>query len=158
MEDGGGATDIVIPDTFVPPSRELRGAEKPYFPPVGVADDPTLANPLQRQRMLSTEWFGCVFELEGVLIEAREAEHRASWMKLASERGEPPVPEMVLKFASTSKPEDFIQRQLRWTRDPMETRRIAQRRAEIYREILEGPGASSVGPSLLPGVRPFWRR
>jgi beta-phosphoglucomutase-like phosphatase (HAD superfamily) len=156
MSGNGGDTNIVIPDTFTPPPpRELRDAPKPFFPPVGVADDPSVANPLQRLKRLSTEWFGCVFELEGVLIEAREAEHRASWMKLASERGEPPVPEMVLKFASTSKPEDFIQRQLRWTRDPMETRRIAQRRAEIYREILEGPGASSVGPSLLPGVRPF---
>ena len=119
-----------------PPSRELRGAEKPYFPPVGVADDPTLANPLQRQRMLSTEWFGCVFELEGALVKARDAEHRASWMRLAKEREQSPPPEMVLKFASTMKPEDFVARQLRWTRDPMEVRRLVTRRAEIYEEII----------------------
>lgn len=68
------------------PLRTERGGEKPYFPPVGVADDPTLANPLQRQRMLSTEWFGCVFELEGVLVKSRYEEHRISWLKLAIER------------------------------------------------------------------------
>ena len=165
MEDGGGATDIVIPDTFVPPSRELRGAEKPYFPPVGVADDPTLANPLQRQRMLSTEWFGCVFELEGALVKARDAEHRASWMRLAKEREQTPPPEMVLKFASTMKPEDFVSRQLRWTRDPMEVRRLVQRRAEIYEEILEEQIVQALEKGstppprdeLLPGVLPFLR-
>ena len=163
MEDGGGATDIVIPDTFVPPSRELRGAEKPYFPPVGVADDPTLANPLQRQRMLSTEWFGCVFELEGALVKARDAEHRASWMRLAKEREQSPPPEMVLKFASTMKPEDFVARQLRWTRDPMEVRRLVTRRTEIYEEIigeqtveaLENGLAAPPRDELLPGVLPF---
>lgn len=165
MEDGGGATDIVIPDTFVPPSRELRGAEKPYFPPVGVADDPTLANPLQRQRMLSTEWFGCVFELEGALVKARDAEHRASWMRLAKEREQTPPPEMVLKFASTMKPEDFVSRQLRWTRDPMEVRRLVARRAEIYEEILEEKIVEALEKGstppprdeLLPGVLPFLR-
>ena len=163
MEEGGGATDIIIPDTFIPPSRELRGAEKPYFPPVGVADDPTLANPLQRQRMLSTEWFGCVFELEGALVKAREAEHRASWMRLAKEREQSPPPEMVLKFASTMKPEDFVARQLRWTRDPMEVRRLATRRAEIYEEIieeqiveaLENGLTAPARDELLPGVLPF---
>ena len=163
MEDGGGATDIVIPDTFVPPSRELRGAEKPYFPPVGVADDPTLANPLQRQRMLSTEWFGCVFELEGALVKARDAEHRLSWTRLAKEREQSPPPEMVLKFASTMKPEDFVSRQLRWTRDPMEVRRLVTRRTEIYEEIigeqtveaLENGLAAPPRDELLPGVLPF---
>lgn len=68
------------------PLRRERGGEKPYFPPVGVADDPTLANPLLRQQRLSTEWFGCVFELEGVLVKSRYQEHRASWMRLAKER------------------------------------------------------------------------
>ena len=165
MKDGvGGATDIIIPDTFTPPNRgDLRGAEKPYFPPVGVADDPTLANPLMRQKRLSTEWFGCVFELEGVLVKAREAEHRASWMRLAKEREETPPTELVLKFATTMKPEDFVSRQLRWTRDPMETRRIVQRRVELYEEImleketvaLENGVTPPLREELLPGVLPF---
>ena len=63
---GGGGGPTTIPDSM--PSFEERGAPKPYFPPVGVADDPTLANPLVRQMMLSTSWFGCVFDLEVVLI------------------------------------------------------------------------------------------
>jgi beta-phosphoglucomutase-like phosphatase (HAD superfamily) len=160
-----GATDIIIPDAFTPPSRQIRGGEKPYFPPVGVADDPTLANPLQRQKMLSTEWFGCVFELEGVLVKARDREHRASWMRLAKERDESPIAEMNLRFASSMKPEDFVSRQLRWTRDPMEMRRINRRRAEIFDEILaeQDAEASTRGETppprdeLLPGVLPFLR-
>ena len=123
------------------------------FPPVGVADDPTLANPLERLNRLGAGWFGCVFELEGVLVKARDAEHRASWMRLAKERDEPPPPEMVLKFASTTKPEAFISRHLRWTRDPMEMRRMNERRAEIYREILDETG--DAGEELLPGVLSF---
>ena len=166
MEDSasaGGATDIVIPDTFRPPNREPRGGERHYFPPVGVADDPTLANPLQRQKRLSTEWFGCVFDLEGVLVKAREAEHRASWMRLAKEREEPPLNEMVLKFATTVKPEVFVGQHLRWTRDPMEMRRIVARRGEIYEEIMvemETKATELGAPlplreELLPGVLPF---
>ena len=154
MSGNGGDTNIFIPDTFTPLPARASGRAQAFFPPVGVADEPSVANPLQRLKRLSTEWFGCVFELEGVLIEAREAEHRASWMKLASERGEPPVPEMVLKFASTSKPEDFIQRQLRWTRDPDGD---APNRAEEGGDLPRDFEArrASVGPSLLPGVRPF---
>jgi hypothetical protein len=53
---------------------------------VGVADDPTVANPLLRQQMLSTEWFGCVFQLEGVLVKSRFKEHKMSWKRLAEER------------------------------------------------------------------------
>ena len=45
--------------------------------------------------MLSTGWFGCVFELEGVLVKSRYEEHRTSWMLLAAEREERPPPEMV---------------------------------------------------------------
>ena len=154
-DSGDLATDIQIPDTFrpPPPPGQLRGAEKHMFPPVGVADDPTLANPLERLNRLGAGWFGCVFELEGVLVKARDAEHRASWMRLAKERDEPPPPEMVLKFASTTKPETFISRHLRWTRDPMEMRRMNERRAEIYREILDETG--DAGEELLPGVLSF---
>lgn len=121
---------------------------------MGVADDPTVANPLLRQQMLSTEWFGCVFDLEGVLIKPRYQEHRSSWVKLAEEREEPAPPEMVLKYCDTMKPEDFISRQLRWTRDPMEMRRINQRRGEIYKELL-AESADGGKPELLEGVLPF---
>lgn len=67
---------------------------------------------------------------------------------------EPPPPEMVLKHADTMKPEDFISRHLRWTRDPMEMRRINQRRAEIYEEVMgEAPDGGAM--ELLPGVLTF---
>ena len=131
---------------------EERGAPKPYFPPVGVADDPTLANPLVRQMMLSTSWFGCVFDLEGVLIKSREKEHRESWMKLAKRHDHPPPPEMVLKHCDTMKPEDFISRQLRWTRDPMQMRRYNEERVEIFETIVAEGGAVD---ELQPGVEQF---
>jgi len=52
-------------------------------------------NPLLRAEMLGTGWFGCIFELEGVLVKSRAAEHKMSWLRLAEERGEPTPPEMV---------------------------------------------------------------
>ena len=86
-------------------------------------------------------------------------------MRLAKEREQTPPPEMVLKFASTMKPEDFVSRQLRWTRDPMEVRRLVARRAEIYEEILEEKIVEALEKGstpqprdeLLPGVLPFLR-
>jgi|AntAceMinimDraft_5_1070358.scaffolds.fasta_scaffold07711_1 hypothetical protein len=61
---------------------------------------------------------------------------------------------MVLKLADLMKPEDFISRHLRWTRDPMEMRRIKTRRDEIYAEILaEDPDGGAL--ALLDGVLPF---
>lgn len=61
---------------------------------------------------------------------------------------------MVLKHADTMKPEDFISRHLRWTRDPMEMRRINARRAQIYAEVLE-QSADGGALHLLDGVLPF---
>jgi beta-phosphoglucomutase-like phosphatase (HAD superfamily) len=92
--------------------------------------------------------------VEGVLVKSRYEEHRKSWMRLAAEREETPPPEMVLKHADTMKPEEFISRQLRWTRDPMEMRRINARRAEIYAEVMEESADKGV-LELLPGVLPF---
>ena len=41
----------------------------------GLVDDPSLHNPLQRQERLSTGWFGCILEVEGVLIESSWETH-----------------------------------------------------------------------------------
>mmetsp|Transcript_17244 Transcript_17244/g.27718 ORF Transcript_17244/g.27718 Transcript_17244/m.27718 type:complete len:425 (-) Transcript_17244:502-1776(-) len=140
--------------TYDEEGLQERGYERSFFPPVGVADDPTVANPLLRQQMLSTEWFGCVFQLEGVLVKSRFKEHKMSWKRLAEEREDSEPPEMVLKLADLMKPEDFISRHLRWTRDPMEMRRIKTRRDEIYAEILaEDPDGGAL--ALLDGVLPF---
>ncbi|PNH05708.1 hypothetical protein TSOC_008023 [Tetrabaena socialis] len=35
----------------------------------GSADDPSLANPLQRMERVSTGWFGVIMEFEGVVLE-----------------------------------------------------------------------------------------
>ena len=41
----------------------------------GVADDPSIHNPLQRAERLSTAWFGVIVEFEGVLIESSWETH-----------------------------------------------------------------------------------
>ena len=51
--------------------------------------------PKRGEKCLSGLRFGCIFELEGVLVKSRAAEHKMSWLRLAEERGEPTPPEMV---------------------------------------------------------------
>jgi hypothetical protein len=41
----------------------------------GVADDPSIHNPLQRQERLSTGWFGVILEYEGVCVESSWETH-----------------------------------------------------------------------------------
>ena len=111
--------------------------------------------------MLSTSWFGCVFDLEGVLIKSREKEHRESWMKLAKRHDHPPPPEMVLKHCDTMKPEDFIARQLQWTRDPMQMRRYNEERVEIFEDIVaesERRRRTSARRRAIPGAAPARQR
>ncbi|ACO65739.1 predicted protein [Micromonas commoda] len=59
---------------------------------------------------------------------------------------------MVLKHCDTMKPEDFIARQLRWTRDPMQMRRYNEERVEIFEDIVKESGAVD---ELQPGVERF---
>ena len=111
------------------------------------ADDPTLANPLQRHQRLSTGWMGVILEFEGILIQSTWPAHMHAWLTVAEEEGKAPPLQWVLKRAEGMKAEQVIQEVFHWTRNPMETRRIAQRKEEIYREAV-----ADCEVSLMPGV------
>lgn len=71
----------------------------------GIADDVTLANPLQRMERLGTAWFGTIFELDGVCIEYECGDGGRSWQQLAQEEGKSPPPLWALKKARGMKNE-----------------------------------------------------
>jgi len=112
-----------------------------------VADDPTLANPLQRHQRLSTGWMGVILEFEGIVMQSTWQAHLHAWLTVAEEEGKTPPLQWVLKRAEGMKAEQVIQDLFHWTRNPMEVRRIAQRKEEIYREVL-----ADCEPSVMPGV------
>jgi hypothetical protein len=113
----------------------------------GVADDVSLANPLQRMERLGTGWFGTIFELDGVCIEYECGDGGRSWQALAAEEGKPPPPLWALKRARGMKNEQVVTEVLNWTRNPAEARRLAARREGILGELLSGRR-----PMVSPGV------
>lgn len=48
----------------------------------GAVDDPFLANPLRRQEMLGTAWFGALVEYEGVLVDSAHDDHMRAWYEV----------------------------------------------------------------------------
>ncbi len=67
-------------------SRHLPRSSKypqPVPLPVGVADDPQLANPKERLRRLSLDYLGIIFEYGGVLTSDGREEHWSAWRQLA---------------------------------------------------------------------------
>lgn len=113
----------------------------------GVADDVNLANPLQRMERLGTAWFGTIFELDGVCIEYECGDGGRSWQALATEEGKPAPPLWALKKARGMKNEQVVTEVFNWTRNPVEARRLAQRREAILSDLL---GARK--PMVPPGV------
>lgn len=104
----------------------------------GVADDVTLGNPLQRMERLGTAWFGTIFELDGVCVEYECGDGSRSWQQLAAEEGKPPPPLWALKKSQGMKNEQVVSEVFCWTRNPVETRRLAARREEILAALLGG--------------------
>ncbi|EFN55532.1 hypothetical protein CHLNCDRAFT_23377, partial [Chlorella variabilis] len=104
----------------------------------GVADDVSLANPLQRMERLGTAWFGTIFELDGVCIEQECGDGGRSWQQLAAEEGKAPPPLWALKKAQGMKNEQVVSEVFCWTRNPAEARRLAARREAILAELLGG--------------------
>lgn len=100
------------------------------------ADDPLLANPLQRFERLGTGWMGVVVDLEGVLVRDNAEAHMTAWQKLSDEEGKPAPLLFALQRAVGKKNEQVISEVLCWTRDPSEVRRLARRKHELYLELL----------------------
>lgn len=113
----------------------------------GVADDVNLANPLQRMNRLGTGWFGTIFELDGVCIEYECGDGERSWQALAVEEGKTPPPLWAMKKARGMKNEQVVTEVFNWTRNPVEARRLANRREEVLTELLGGRK-----PMVPPGV------
>jgi len=101
-----------------------------------LADDPTLGNPLERLKRMGTDWIGVVIDYEGGLVEATIGLHTEAWLKLAEEEVKPRPFTHVLKRAAHMKAEQAISEVLCWGREPVYVRRLAQRKEEIYEELL----------------------
>jgi len=100
------------------------------------ADDPRLANPLQRFERLGTGWMGVVVDLEGVIVRENVEAHMTAWQKLSDEERRPAPLAFALHRAIGKKNEQVVSEVLCWTRDPTEVRRLARRKHELYLELL----------------------
>jgi HAD superfamily hydrolase (TIGR01509 family) len=118
-------------DTFVDRKPGL-------YPPNNKADNPYLHNPLLRQERLGCGWLGAIFEWEGVLIEENPDLEKQSWLALSQAEGKSPPPTFILKRIDGMKNEQAISEVLCWSRDPAQTRRMANRKEEIYQALQGG--------------------
>ena len=89
--------------------------------------------------------WGVLFDWDGVIIDS-SAQHERSWELLASEEGLT-LPEGHFK-AGFGKKNEVIIPSLGWTQDPAEIRRLADRKEELYRELVAAEGVL-----VLPGAR-----
>ena len=93
---------------------------------------------------LSLPW-GVLFDWDGVVIDS-SSQHERSWELLASERGLP-LPEGHFK-AGFGKKNEVIIPSLGWEDDPALIRLLANRKEELYRELVAAEGII-----ILPGAR-----
>jgi len=89
--------------------------------------------------------WGVLFDWDGVIIDS-SAQHERSWELLAAEEGLP-LPEGHFKSGFGKKNEVIIPA-LGWGVDPSVVRRLADRKEELYRELL-----TAAGVTVLPGAR-----
>lgn len=108
------------------------------WPPENKADNPSLQNPLLRQERMGCGWLGAIFEWEGVLIEDNPDIEKQAWLVLAQEEGKSPPPAFILRRIEGMKNEQAISEVLCWSRDPVQLRRMAARKEEIYQALQGG--------------------
>lgn len=89
---------------------------------------------------------GVIFDWDGVVIDS-SAQHERSW-EILSEEISKPLPEGHFKKGFGKKNEVIIPGILEWANDPAEIRRLADRKEEIYRELVRQSGVQ-----ILPGAR-----
>jgi beta-phosphoglucomutase family hydrolase len=89
---------------------------------------------------------GVIFDWDGVVIDS-SAQHERSW-EILSEEISKPLPEGHFKKGFGKKNEVIIPEILRWANDPADIRRLADRKEEIYRELVRQSGVQ-----ILPGAR-----
>ena len=89
---------------------------------------------------------GVIFDWDGVVIDS-SAQHERSWEILAQEVSKP-LPEGHFKLGFGKKNQVIIPEILQWTLNPDEVQQLANRKEEIYRELLIDSGVD-----ILPGAR-----
>jgi len=89
---------------------------------------------------------GVIFDWDGVVIDS-SAQHERSW-EILSEEISKPLPEGHFKKGFGKKNEVIIPEILGWANDPADIRRLADRKEEIYRELVRQSGVQ-----ILPGAR-----
>ncbi len=90
--------------------------------------------------------FGVIFDWDGVVVDSA-AQHRLAWEKLAKEKDLPLSPghfERGFGRKSTV----IISEILSWTQDPIEIKKLSDRKEALYRDILKEAGLNP-----LPGVK-----
>ncbi len=106
--------------------------------------------PLRTTRLIpfhpavQSSW-GVLFDWDGVIIDS-SSQHERSWELLAAEEGLT-LPEGHFK-AGFGKKNEVIIPALGWTQDPVEVTRLADRKEELYRELVAAEGVL-----VLPGAR-----
>lgn len=108
------------------------------WPPENKADNISLHNPLLRQERMGCGWLGAIFEWEGVLIEENPDLEKQAWLALSQEEGKSPPPTFTLKRIDGMKNEQAISEVLCWSRDLVQTRRMATRKEEIFQALQGG--------------------
>eukprot|EP00798_Chlamydomonas_sp_ICE-L_P007855 gene7855-1062_t len=119
----------------------------------GIADDPSVHNPLQRMERLGTGWFGVIMEYEGVIVESAWEAHTEAWLKVADEFGYPKPLGLLFRRIRGCRDELVISRVFNWTHNPTTVRTLAERKAQIFDEIVAGDTGRQ--PALLHEVIPF---
>ncbi|XP_073136418.1 5-amino-6-(5-phospho-D-ribitylamino)uracil phosphatase, chloroplastic [Henckelia pumila] len=109
-----------------------------FWPPENKADNPALGNPLLRQERLGCGWLGAIFEWEGVIIEDNPHLEKQAWLALSEEEGKPPPPAFMLRRIEGMKNEQAISEVLCWSRDPIQLKRMAARKEDIYQSLQGG--------------------
>jgi len=96
--------------------------------------------------MSKTPRIAAIFDWDGVIIDSAAA-HEKSWEKLAAEIGKP-LPAGYFKSGFGRRNEYIIPEILGWTRDAGEIARLANRKEELYRVVVQ-----ETLREPLPGVR-----
>lgn len=95
-----------------------------------------------------SEDIGFIFDWDGVVVDS-SAQHAKSWDYLSEEEGLP-LFEGHFKIGFGKRNEFIIPQVLKWSNDPVEVQRLADKKEALYREIVRETGLSP-----LPGVRSF---
>lgn len=85
---------------------------------------------------MGTGWLAVIMEYEGLVVEDFSDLHQRVWEALSAEEGKALPPGWMLRRAEGMKNEQVIQEVFCWTRLPMEVRRLAARKEDLFRDLL----------------------